>query len=116
MNITVSLRSALFGALIAAALMLFVNAALPRQAESEMIHGLEFAHWKQGEEAMRLIQSSEGFCALTSVTGSFQGAGEKVHVWVAEDGWWYLGGVSHQDGVEAECVIVRYREVGARTR
>ncbi|MEP6669208.1 MAG: hypothetical protein ABJF10_08650 [Chthoniobacter sp.] len=65
--------------------------------------------WRQGEPPVRLIRKEEGFCALTSVTGSFQGGGEIVKVYVADDGFWYLGGESQQEGVAAECIIVRYR-------
>jgi hypothetical protein len=66
------------------------------------------AQWHQGEPAVRLIRAEEGFCALTQVTGSFQGGGEAVRVYVADDGYWYLGGDSQQDGVAAECIVVRY--------
>jgi hypothetical protein len=77
---------------------------------------VETRSWRQGEEPVRLIRKEEGFCALSLVTGSFQGAGEHVRVWIAEDGYWYLGGESHQEGVGAECIIVRYgRGEGGRS-
>ena len=63
--------------------------------------------WHQGEAPIRLIRKEEGFCALTLVTGSFQGGGEMVKVYVADDGYWYLGGESQQEGVAAECIVVR---------
>jgi len=65
--------------------------------------------WHQGEPPVRLIRKDEGFCALTMVTGSFQGAGESVKVYVGDDGYWYLGGESQQEGVAAECIVVRFR-------
>jgi len=65
--------------------------------------------WQQGDAAIRLIRKEEGFCALTMVTGSFQGAGEMARVYVGDDGYWYLGGDSQQEGVAAECIVVRYR-------
>jgi hypothetical protein len=64
--------------------------------------------WHQGEAPVRLIRKEEGFCALTMVTGSFQGAGEMVRVYVGDDGYWYLGGESHQEGVAAACIVVRF--------
>jgi len=64
--------------------------------------------WHQGDAPVRLIRKEEGFCALTLITGSFQGAGEMVRVYVGDDGYWYLGGDSHQEGVAAECIVVRY--------
>jgi hypothetical protein len=71
--------------------------------------GYETKVWHQGEPPVRLIRKDEGFCALTSVTGCFQGGGEKVSVYVADDGYWYLGGQSQQEGVAAECIVVRNR-------
>jgi hypothetical protein len=67
----------------------------------------ETRRWQQGDAPIRLIRKDEGFCALTMVTGHFEGAGEMVRVYVADDGYWYLGGDSHQEGVAAECIIVR---------
>jgi len=69
----------------------------------------ELKTWRQGDPPLRLIRKEEGFCALTMVTGSFQGGGEMVKVYVADDGFWYLGGESQQEGVAAECIVVRYR-------
>ena len=59
----------------------------------------ETRRWQQGDAPIRLIRKEEGFCALTLVTGHFQGAGEMVRVYVADDGYWYLGGDSQQEGV-----------------
>ena len=61
---------------------------------------------------VKLIRQDEGFCALTSVTGHFAGDGEQVKVYVAEDGYWYLGGHSRQHDVATECIVVRYRSKG----
>ncbi len=72
---------------------------------------VEFRHWHQGEPPLRLIRKEEGFCALTGVGGGFQGGGEEIHVYVGDDGYWYLGGKSKQHGVDAECVVVRYPAV-----
>ena len=69
---------------------------------------VEFHHWKQGDEPLKLIRKEEGFCALTSVTGNFEGAGEIVRVYIEEDGYWYLGGTFHQQDVAADCIVVRY--------
>ena len=64
--------------------------------------------WHQGEPPVKLIRQDEGFCALTSVTGHFMGSGELVKVYVAEDGYWYLGGTSAQEDVAAQCIVVRF--------
>ncbi len=69
---------------------------------------VEFRRWHQGEPPLRLIRKTEGFCALTGLSGHFQGGGEEVRLYIGDDGYWYLGGKSMQDGVEAECVVVRY--------
>lgn len=70
--------------------------------------GANFATWEQGQPPLRLIRASEGFCALTGVSGHFQGGGEGVRVYVGDDGYWYIGGKSMQQGVRGECVIVPY--------
>ena len=64
--------------------------------------------WRQGEPPVRLIRQEEGFCALSLVTGHFQGGGEVVRLYVGDDGYWYLGGQSGQEGVAAQCIVVRY--------
>ena len=71
---------------------------------------VETRTWSQGEPPVRLIRKDEGFCALTKITGNFEGGGESVQVHVAEDGYWYLDGTSQQEGVGAECLVVRYRK------
>jgi hypothetical protein len=78
------------------------------QPTSDKAVPFETRTWRQGEAPVRLIRKEDGFCALTQVTGSFQGAGEMVRVYVGDDGYWYLGGDSHQEGVAAECIIVRF--------
>lgn len=72
--------------------------------------GVEFHQWQQGQPPVRLIRKDEGFCALTSVTGRFEGDGEQARVYVGADDYWYLGGKSAQRGVAAECMVVRYPE------
>lgn len=69
---------------------------------------ISFAHWEQGQPPVQLIKSSEGFCVLTKVTGHFQGDGESVKLWIDNDGYWYLGGQSHQTEVGADCAVLRY--------
>ena len=71
---------------------------------------VEFRGWHQGEPPVKLIRKDEGFCALTGVTGRFEGDGEQVRVYIGDDDYWYLGGQSAQKGVAATCVIVRYPE------
>ncbi len=67
-----------------------------------------FVTWNQGEDPVRLIKQTDGFCFLTKVTGHFQGDGESVRLWVDSDGYWYLGGDSQQAGVSAQCAVLRY--------
>ena len=67
-----------------------------------------FVTWNQGEDPVRLIKQTDGFCFLTKVTGHFQGDGESVRLWIDPDGYWYLGGDSHQLGISAQCAVLRY--------
>ena len=75
---------------------------------AKISRNITFARWHQGSPPTRLIRSDEGFCFLTAVGGHFQGGGESVRVYVGDDGYWYLGGQSMQQGVWAECGIIRY--------
>jgi hypothetical protein len=83
-------------------------AAKPPRAAKHRIGSVETETWRQGEPPLRLIREDEGFCALSLVTGHFQGGGELVKVYVGDDGYWYLGGHSRQQGVAAQCIVVRY--------
>ncbi len=74
---------------------------------------VEFCHWKQGDPPLRLIRQEEGFCALTAVSGRFEGAGEQARVYIGDDGYWYLGGQSNQEGVSADCMVVRLSTAGS---
>ena len=67
-----------------------------------------FSHWEQGKPPIQLIKRSEGLCFLTKVSGHFEGEGESVRLWIDKDGYWYLGGDSHQLGVNAECAVLKY--------
>jgi hypothetical protein len=116
MHIPSSIRFMLSGAALACGIFFLVSAAVPPPKEAVMVNGLEFAHWEQGQPPVKLIRSSEGFCALTMVRGAFEGGGEHVRLWVEADGFWYLGGRSFQADVSAECVIVRYRELAGVVR
>ena len=58
---------------------------------------------------MKVIHKDEGFCVLASLGGHFAGFGEYVRVYLDDqDGYWYLGGDSHQSGVGATAISVRY--------
>jgi hypothetical protein len=65
-------------------------------------------YWLQGDvSATRLADTTNYFCYLTYVTGRYAGGGESVHVY-ASDGYWYVGGSSAQQGVEAGATCVDY--------
>jgi hypothetical protein len=67
-----------------------------------------FAHWQQGQQPIRLIKRDEGVCFLTGVSGHFAGGAESVKLWIDHDGYWYLGGDSKQQDVNADCVVLKY--------
>lgn len=50
--------------------------------------------WGPNDGAIRLINSKDGFCFLSAVSGGFRGGGEAVRVGLAADGFWYLSGKS----------------------
>ncbi len=63
--------------------------------------------WEQGNTAIKLMHSSQGFCFLTYVRGKFEGHGESVFVYIESNGYWYLDGRSGREGkdvaAEARC-------------
>lgn len=56
--------------------------------------------WSQGQSPVPMGSSADRVCFLTRVTGKFEGSGERVHAYVANNTW-YLGGNSYQSGVGA---------------
>jgi hypothetical protein len=71
---------------------------------------LKLYAWRQGEKPVKIIHKDEGFCVLASVGGRFEGVGESVHVYLADDGFWYLGGESNQTDVKATAFSVRFKK------
>ncbi len=70
------------------------------------------ATWNQGEKFVRLMKGTEGFCTFTEIHGGFYGNGEEVAIFYnSEDGFWYLGGRSQQDGVGATARCFVYQLV-----
>ena len=68
--------------------------------------------WDQGQRDTVLLNAREGFCFLTAVHGSFQGAGEGVSVWFsAGDNTWRLNGASQQSGVGAAARCFKFNPV-----
>ncbi len=78
------------------------------QPVAPALGSIETRSWHQGEPPVRIMRQEEWFCALSAVTGHFQGDGEAVRVYVGADGYWYLGGNSKQQSVAADCIVVRY--------
>lgn len=62
--------------------------------------------WEQGQPHVKMIHSSKGFAALTYIRGNFAGGGEYVYVYVAQDGYWYLGGDSKQQSVGGAAICI----------
>ncbi|HEX4086542.1 MAG TPA: hypothetical protein VHY22_16635 [Chthoniobacteraceae bacterium] len=82
----------------------------PNPGKETGIASIETRTWHQGEPPVKIMPQDDGFCALSQVTGHFQGGGEEVKVYVGDDGYWYLGGHSMQQDVAAQCIVVRYRK------
>jgi hypothetical protein len=80
----------------------------PSAPNTSLFGPIETRTWRQGEPPVRIMPQADGFCALSLVTGHFQGGGEVVRVYIGKDGYWYLGGQSGQEGVAAQCIVVRY--------
>ena len=67
--------------------------------------------WKNGDPPVRMIRKEEGFCYLTALSGGFAGGGEVANVYIADDGYWYLGGQTGTGFLRLSAVSVK-RPVG----
>ncbi|QRK08436.1 hypothetical protein JQX13_52460 [Archangium violaceum] len=56
--------------------------------------------WYQGQLSTNMGTTSARSCALTFVSGRFQGGGEQISI-SQSDGYWFLGGRSAQNSVQA---------------
>ena len=63
--------------------------------------------WKRGTGPVKMIARSEGFCILTSISGRFEGGGERIHMYIGRDGYWYLDGNAAQ-GVTGTAVSLQF--------
>jgi hypothetical protein len=73
--------------------------------------GAGYFSWWQGQPWTRMTSTQNSVCMLTNVGGRFRGYGEQVFIY-PQDGYWYLGGYSAQEGVRASG---RCYELGSRT-
>jgi hypothetical protein len=94
----------------------FSSRVLTLHRDSALAAAIETRTWRQGEPPVKIMRKDEGFCVLSMVTGHFQGGGEYVKVYVGDDGYWYLGGDSHQEGVAAQCIVIRYPKAAAESK
>ena len=68
--------------------------------------------WEVGQPLVTMLPLSEGFCALTGVSGNFRGGGEQVYV-SQSNGYWVLGGSTMQDYLWAQAHCIKYKDLGA---
>ncbi len=88
------------------------------QEENYIVHVVGRGKWYQGSEDRKLIPNSEGICALTRVSGAFDGPADVVQVYRAsspEDGkqWWYIGGRARGHGLQAEATCFSVRRINS---
>ena len=71
------------------------------ELQGKMRYSTEYI-WQKGQPSVPMISADHGFCFLTYMAGKFEGTAEIVSVFIADDGLWYLGGLSGQpQGMEA---------------
>lgn len=110
--------------LLPGSLLLFGCVSHPPETKAATAHSPAVAveapalatfRWSKGDEPVRMIRASEGFCFLTSIGGSFGGGGEHVDIRV-EDGWWWLSGHCKQRSLWAEATCVTYAHADSAAR
>lgn len=84
-------------------------AALAQELNSCLTPKVEWNQaWYPSGFALRLQPSGTHVCALHRVQGNFRGDGESLRVYIdPNDGYWYLQGTSHQQGVDGTASCVR---------
>lgn len=64
--------------------------------------------WSPGSSPLELIDSGEGVCFLSGISGGFHGGGERVSLDVGTDGKWQLSGTSQQPTTRVQATSVRF--------
>jgi hypothetical protein len=83
-------------------------AAVTTKLRREFEDKYELHSWQRGQSAVKMIHKDEGFCFLSSVSGTFRGFGEQVRVYInPDDGFWYLDGHSGQAQLAAKAYSVK---------
>lgn len=83
-------------------------ASITTKLRREFEDKYELHSWQRGQSAVKMIHKDEGFCFLSSVSGTFRGFGEKVRVYInPDDGFWYLEGQSGQNQLAAKAYSVK---------
>lgn len=63
--------------------------------------------WQAGDEAVKMLNSREGFCFLSAISGTFKGREDGVGISLGKDGFWYLSGNSRTKQCMAEATGIR---------
>ena len=67
--------------------------------------------WQQGLQPSFMESEANSICYLTGVSGKFRGAGESVKI-ERLNGYYYLNGSSHQEGIQAWAMCIENQESG----
>lgn len=66
--------------------------------------------WQAGQEPVDMMSTFEGFCFMTGVVGKFDGANDRVRIYVL-DNRWMLGGSANDESVAIAARCVRLNEI-----
>lgn len=63
--------------------------------------------WKEDQPPTKMIHKDEGFCYLAGLNGGFVGGAESGLVYIGDDGYWYLKGLTNQRFLRLHAVAVK---------
>ncbi|QTN32928.1 hypothetical protein HZ994_11530 [Akkermansiaceae bacterium] len=64
--------------------------------------------WTKGDGPVRMIHQDDGFCFLSMMAGGFNGGGERLHVYIDDDGFWKLAGHTGRTLTRGSAVALRF--------
>jgi hypothetical protein len=78
--------------------------------QPDMYQPVTVHHVNQGDPDLRMIRADEGVCFLSGMSGKFEGGGEKIGIYVDDQGWRTLYVRSQKVDVWAKATCIRYSD------
>ncbi len=80
-----------------------------RHAADPPLFTCETFTWRENQQPTKMIRKEEGFCYLSGINGGFVGGAESGLVYIGDDGYWYLKGLTNQGFLRLQAVAVKLK-------